>query len=124
MSRGLLRLTLLALAFGLGTCGFGWWAVPLVAFAWGVMNGPARRVAVRAGVAAAIAWALLLLAPGLTGAPAFSFAGKLAGAMQMPIWALWTVEIGFPLTVAWSAALFGSAFRGAPPARDSAPAAQ
>ncbi len=124
MSRGLLRLMLLALAFGLGTYGFGWWAVPLVSFAWGVMNGPTRRVAVRAGLAAAIAWALLLVAPAITGAPIFSFGGKLAGAMQVPAWALWTVELGFPLVLAWSAALLGSAFRGPPPARDSAPAAQ
>ena len=124
MSRALLRSTLLALAFGLGTYAFGWWAVPVVALAWGAMSGPVRRVAVRAGVAAALAWALLLLAPGLMGDPVISFGRKLAGAMQVPVWALWVVELVFPFLVAWSAALLGSALRGAPPARDSGTAAQ
>lgn len=124
MSRGLLRLALLALAFALGTYAFGWWAVPAVAFAWGAMSGAARRVAVRAGVAAAVAWALLLLVQALLRAPVFSFGDKLAGAMQVPVWALWTVEVAFPFVVGWSAALLGSVLRGPRTARDSGAAAQ
>ncbi len=124
MSRALLRLALVALAFGLGTYAFGWWAVPTVGLAWGVMPGSSRRVAVRAGLAAALAWAVLLAAPGLMHAPVFAFAGKLAAAMQVPAAALWVVELAFPFLVAWSAALLGSAIRAAPPARDSAPAGQ
>ena len=124
MSRGLLRLALLTLAFALGTYAFGWWSVPGVSFVWGAMSGQARRVAVRAGVSAALAWALLLLAQALLRVPVFSFGDKLAGAMQVPVWALWTVELAFPWLAAWSAALLGSALRGARPARDSAAAAQ
>ncbi|HEX8725414.1 MAG TPA: hypothetical protein VF737_08510 [Gemmatimonadaceae bacterium] len=124
MSRALLRLVLLIVAFGLGTYAFGWWAVPIVALAWGAMNGAARRVAVRAGAAAALAWALLLLAPAVIRDPVVSFGAKLAGAMQLPVWALWAAELVFPFLVAWSAALLGSAVHGVPPARDSAARAQ
>jgi hypothetical protein len=124
MSRRLLRVALLALAFALGTYAFGWWAVPAVAFVWGAMSGAVRRVAVRAGGAATLAWALLLLAQAALRAPVLSFGDKLAGAMQVPVWALWTAELAFPWLAAWSAALLGSALRGPRPTRDSAATAQ
>jgi len=120
MSRALLRLALLTVAFALASFAFGWWAVPAVALAWGVMSGGAPRAALRAGVAAALAWALLLVVPGLGADPVFAFGVKLAGAMQVPVAALWIVELGFPLAAAWSAALLGSALRVAPRRRDSA----
>ncbi|MGH7668971.1 MAG: hypothetical protein ACRENQ_05705 [Gemmatimonadaceae bacterium] len=124
MSRGLLRIVLLALAFGLGTYAFGWWAVPIVAFVWGVMSGGSPRGAVRAGAAAALAWIVLLVAQGLVRPAVFPFGRTLAGAMQMPGWALWAAEIVFPLVLAWSSALLGSAFRRRLPPRDRAPVAQ
>jgi hypothetical protein len=124
MSRGLLRLALLALAFALGTYAFGWWAVPAVAFVWGVVSGTDRRVAVRAGVSAAVAWVLVLLVQALLRAPILAFGDKLAGAMQVPVWALWAVEVAFPLLAGWSAALLGSALRGPRSTRDSAATAQ
>lgn len=124
MSRGLLRIVLLALAFGLGTYAFGWWAVPTIGLVWGVMSGAAARGAVRAGIAAALAWIVLLVAAGLVHAAVFPFGGRLAAAMQVPVWALWAVEVAFPFFVAWSSALLGSAFRRRLPARDSTAAAQ
>ena len=57
--RALLRLSLLTLAFALGTSALGWWAVPIIGAAWGLPWGVAGR-ARTAALAAGIAWALLL----------------------------------------------------------------
>jgi hypothetical protein len=112
MSRTWLRLILLALAFALGTSVLGWWAVPAVGAVWGLMNPAGRRVAFHAGVAAAIAWAALVLLPAVPGAPVLSFAGKLAATMQVPGWVLAAVEVLFPFALAWASATLGAAVPG------------
>lgn len=60
-----LRLFFLAAAFGLGTWVFGWWAVPAIGAAWGLLARGAPGSALAAGVGALLAWAALL---GLTAA--------------------------------------------------------
>ncbi|OYV62854.1 MAG: hypothetical protein B7Z72_14725 [Gemmatimonadetes bacterium 21-71-4] len=110
--RAFLRQALLVVAFGLGSYAFGWWAVPVIGGLWGLINPTGRHAALRAGMAAAASWAILLLVPAITGAPLASFAAQLAGAMQVPAWALVVVELAFPLAVAWSAAALGAAVRG------------
>lgn len=112
MGRTYTRLALLALAFALGTYGFGWWAVPVVGLVWGLASP--QRAAFRAGGAAAIAWGLMLVLPAVVGVPIFSFGGKLAAAMTMPQWALYAAELVFPFAAAASAAALGSGLRGTP----------
>lgn len=114
--RGLLRVALLAAAFALGTYAFGWWAVAVVGVAWGVMNPGMPRVALRAGVAAAVAWGGLLAMPAVAGAPMAAFATKLAAVMQVPAWGLLAAELLFPGALAWSAAVVGSVARSRTPA--------
>jgi hypothetical protein len=109
MSRTWLRLILLALAFALGTAALGWWAVPAVGALWGLINAAGRRVAFHAGVAAALAWAALVLVPAVLGAPVLSFAGKLAATMRVPGWVLAAVEVLFPFALAWASATLGAA---------------
>ncbi|MDE3152576.1 MAG: hypothetical protein KGL93_10060 [Gemmatimonadota bacterium] len=121
MSRTLLRVGLLALAFALGTYAFGWMAVPVVGLVWGALAGHSRRPALHAGVAAAAAWAALLLVPALTGLPTLTFATRLAAAIQVPGWALWLAELVFPLLTGWAGALLGTALA---PRRPAAPAAE
>ncbi len=117
MNRILLRLGLLTVAFALGIYAFGWWAVPVIAAAWGLMNRGSRGAAARAATAALLAWLLLLFGPQLFGIPIVPFGIRLAAAMRIPAWALWTAECAFPLALAWSAAALAAARRG--PARSA-----
>jgi hypothetical protein len=110
--RSVLRIALLTVAFGLGTYAFGWWTVPVIAAAWGLMTPGAPRSAGRAAVAALLAWALLLVIPQLAGAPIVSLGDELAGIMRLPAWALWIAECAFPAVLAWSAAALAGAIRG------------
>jgi hypothetical protein len=121
MTRTLTRLTLLALAFALATYVFGWWGVPAVAIAWGLASRGGSSAGIRAGVAAMLAWALLIVVPPLFGAPTFGFAGRLAAAMTAPVWALCLAELAFPFAAAWSAATVASAIAARAPERDPAP---
>ncbi|HEY5219012.1 MAG TPA: hypothetical protein VIJ16_04345 [Gemmatimonadaceae bacterium] len=124
MIRAALRLTLLALAFALGTYVAGWWAVPVVGVIWGVINPSGRRVAIRAGVAAAVGWLLLLVIPAVMGAPTASFAARLASAMELPTWLLIAAEFAFPFALGWSAAALGALAGWPASARDSASVAR
>jgi hypothetical protein len=54
--RVLLRIGLLAAAFGLGLLVLGWWSAPVIAAAWGWLAWSARRPALTAAVAALVAW--------------------------------------------------------------------
>ena len=58
-TRASLRIVLLATAFALGTWILGWWAVPLLGAAWGLMRRGMPRFAT-AFIAAALAWSALL----------------------------------------------------------------
>ncbi|HVA58782.1 MAG TPA: hypothetical protein VNF92_12950 [Gemmatimonadaceae bacterium] len=117
-----MRLALVAAAFALGTYAFGWWAVAVVGVIWGAMNPGMPRVAVRAALAAAIGWAVLLAAPIAGGAPTIPFARTLAKVMEVPLWGLVAVEFVFPLALAWGGATLGAVLRGDSGARTAAPA--
>lgn len=120
MTRNITRMTLLVLAFWLGTYALGWWAVPAIGVAWALISPAVARAGIRAGTAAALAWALLLVIPAAFGAPMFSFGGKLAAAMAVPIWALYAAELVFPFAAAWSAASLTAALRGSVSLPDTA----
>lgn len=115
MSRGSriwLRLILLGLAFTLGTYALGWWAVPAIGAAWGLMNPAGRRIALLSGVAATLAWAALLVVPAAAGAPTLSFGVELAASMRIPAWVLAAVELAFPFVLAWASSAVGAAALG------------
>jgi hypothetical protein len=114
MRNALSRLALLTLAFALGTYAVGWIAVPAIGFAWGVMAASTARTPARAGVAALLAWALLLIVPNLFGAPTLRFSVQLAAAMNLPWWGLWMAELVFPLAAAWGAASLAAAVAARP----------
>jgi hypothetical protein len=100
---GVLRFVAGVLATALGTWLIGWTA-PLL---WGALAGllwstrrPARAVAIQS----AVAWGLLLLFMAARGQPVGVLAARLAGAMQVPVWALILVTLLYPAVLAASAA--------------------
>jgi hypothetical protein len=108
----ILPLVLLAVAFAAGTWWLGWWAVPLVALAYGVWRArrspDARRApaALLVGITAAATWALLLAASAAS-APVAELARGLAAVMGQPAPVLYLATVLFPMLLAWSAAAFG-----------------
>jgi hypothetical protein len=101
--RSLLRIALLALAFVLGTALVGWWTVPLLAAIWGVLAFRVPRAGVLAGLAAMIAWALLLAMD--MRADAFAELSRaLAGVVGLPRGSLFALTLVYPALLAWSAA--------------------
>ena len=93
----------LALAFFLATW-LAWWAVPVVALLWGVIRPGVRRPAASAGFAAALAWAAWLIADMVAGAGGLGvLADRLGGVMNLPGYALITLTLIFPASLAWSA---------------------
>jgi len=96
----------LCAAFAAGTFFVGWWAVPVIALAWGWIVGPARRPALRAAVAAALAWVGFLAYDAMRG-PAGRLARTLGALMHLPPVVLVGITVLFPVILAWSAAAVG-----------------
>lgn len=90
----------------LGTWFIGWTAVPIVAFACGVLSVAPRYVALLAGVA----WIGLMIADFAHAAFA-RLAGMLSGVMGIPAFLLIVLTIVFPMILGWSAATVGTALR-------------
>jgi len=112
MTRVLVRILLLAMAFALATAAFGWWTVPLLAAIWGLMARGVRGAAFSAATAALIAWGALL-AWGAMHGPVAELAVKLGAVMQMPPAALVVATLLFPTLLAWSAAALTGAIAAA-----------
>ncbi len=93
----------LVLLMALATWLLGWWTVPLLAAVTGWWQ---RRAAGRAGLvglAAALAWALLLALAAV--GPRFGAVSvELAGIMRLPLAVLWLATALLPALLAWSAA--------------------
>ena len=117
MTRGPIRLALLAAAFALGTWALGWWAVPALAALWGaggalLNQGPTgptragRHAALEAALAALVAWGAIL-AVAAARAPLGALADRLGGIMRLPAAALVLLTLVFPALLAWSAAALG-----------------
>ena len=116
---GLIRFGLLTIALAVGTVALGWWAVPVIAFVFGMTAPGWRRLGGAALLAGACAWALLLMIPALRDAPVRRFAGQLAQSMELPVVALFGATLVFPALLSWSAASLGArALRGKGTVRD------
>ncbi|MDQ4080473.1 MAG: hypothetical protein M3125_06905 [Gemmatimonadota bacterium] len=101
--RATLRVLLLATSFAIGTWVLGWWAIPLFA---AVAGGLARHVsgqALAAGLAAAVAWGVLLAWSALRGS-IWSFASQVGGAIGVSGVLLIALTLVFPALLAWLAA--------------------
>jgi hypothetical protein len=107
MATKVIDLIVLCAAFAAGTLYVGWWAVPVIALAWGWIVGPMRRPATRAAVAAAIAWMGFLAHDAVRG-PAGRLARTLGDVMHLPAIVLVGVTVAFPAILAWSAAALGA----------------
>jgi len=96
-----------AVAFGVATWLFGWWAVPMVA----VIVGATQRVRPLAiAIAALAAWSLLLVidsvGPGMK-----ALTDALAGVMGVPAIAVIVLTWLFPTLLAWSFGTIGRSLR-------------
>ena len=106
----LLRIVLLSAAFALGTAVFGWWAVPLLGLAWGVIARGQRGAAVVAAVAAMLAWGGLLMRDASQG-PVGDLAGTLGQLFGTSAVAVFALTIALPGLLALTAAIVGRAIR-------------
>ena len=103
-----LRLLCFAILVALGTSVAGWWIVPVLAAGWVRVDPRNRSPVLACMLGAALGWAMLLGAGALTG-PVETVARRVAGAMQVPPWAL------VAATPLFSALLAGAAASGAKP---------
>jgi hypothetical protein len=96
------RMSLLIAAMALATVALGWWGVVFAAAAFGLID---RRdgSALDAGIAAGLAWALLLGVAAGRG-EVFEVARAVGGAVGIPASALLITAVAFPAALAWSCA--------------------
>lgn len=98
----------LVLVFAAATMLLGWWTVPLVGGAWGLLVNRHGAWRVAAG-AAAIAWALLLAASVAGGLG--SLASQLGGSLRLPSLIVAVLTLLFPALLAGSAAELAAVIR-------------
>ena len=118
----LVFLVLLALLMALGTTLAGWWSVPVIGAAWGVVRALRRGVALDAGIAGALGWALLLLRDAARG-PVGVVAAQVGAVMGLGAAGLVVLTLLFPFLLGWAAALVSATLarvvRGAAAERDA-----
>jgi hypothetical protein len=102
------RLLIVAIALALGTTLAGWWAVPVVALAYGVVMHRTKRPGLTAAAAGALAWGGYLLLASIGGASVRPFAAALGTSMQLPAWAPLAATLVFPALLAGLAAYLGA----------------
>src|SRR6266852_7908837 len=116
-----LRLVLLTTAFTLATVWFGWWSVPVLGVAWGLV-GRGGRPAVEGGLAAGAGWGLLLLWSARVG-PVGTLAQKLGALAHVPGAVFIGLTLVLPSLLAVTAAwLASSRSRPARPPHPAGPA--
>ena len=99
-----IRLILLAGAFIAATLAFGWWGVVLAAASWGVLARARRASALESGLAAIVAWGVLLLGDAVRG-PVGALATIIGGALQIRPVSVYVVTLAFPALLALTAAV-------------------
>jgi len=111
--RGALAFLLLALAFVLASW-LGWWAVPVVAAAWGFLRPAVRRPILTAALAAGLAWAAWLLWDFGRDPAAFArLTGRLGAVFPLPSALLLLLTLLLAALLAWCAAAVGCWLGGA-----------
>ena len=97
-----------AFAIALGTWVLGWWMVPVVGAAWGWVKRIDPATPLLAGLAAMLAWGVLLVISA-SGAPAGSVSASVGRAMRVGPSALVALTIAYPGLLAASAAAVAGA---------------
>lgn len=100
--RNFVKLVLLAEAFAVTTFGLGWWSVPLVAAAWGMLSSDTRRAGI-AALCAMAGWATLLVLDAVRG-PIGIMTAQLGAVMSLHPLVLYAATLLMPAMLAWSAA--------------------
>jgi len=100
--RTVVKFLLLAEVFAVTTFGLGWWSVPLVAAAWGLLSRSNGK-ALFAALAAMGGWTTLLLLDVVRG-PVATMGLQLGGVMHLPAFGLYAFTLIFPALLAWCAA--------------------
>ncbi len=103
MIRTVLRIALLTLAFAIATMLFGWWGLLFTGLAWGFLARSTRAVGFSAAVAAALAWAGLLLGASVK-SPVGALASTVSAVLGAPSIALAVLTLVFGTALGWSAA--------------------
>jgi hypothetical protein len=115
----LLFVAIVSVAMAVLTWVIGWWGIVLgavvVGFAFRVQGGGGWRVA----LAAALAWAALLVVDA-AGGPFARLAHTLGGVMRVPGPALIAITLLFAAALAWSAATVAALLSGSLPPRSGA----
>lgn len=101
---------IVAAAMAVLTWLIGWWAVPVVAAFVGGVLYLREGIAWRMALAAAIAWALLLIVNAASGRLGVA-AATLGGVLRVPGVVLVLITLAFPALLAWSAATVAIAVR-------------
>lgn len=108
----------LTLAFAAASM-LGWWAIPATAALWGILRPIARRPALFAAAAAALAWTVWLLVDAISPRGDFSgLAVRLGGIFSLPAPVLIAVTVLFAALLAGIAAYVAGAIA---PARKHRP---
>ena len=92
------RLVLLTAACIAGTAALGWWAVPVIGAAWGLVGRGTARPILTVATAALLAWAVLLIWSALSG-PVASLAATLGAIAGVPgaVFVILTLALPFGL---------------------------
>lgn len=93
---------------GVGTWTLGWWAVPAIGAAWGLLRRGGPRRGREAALAATLAW-VALLAGDAGGGALPRVADVLGGVFRMPGALLLLVTVGFAAALAGLAAYVAGA---------------
>jgi hypothetical protein len=117
MRRHLLLIGILGVVMGIATWWIGWWTVPLVGAAWGVARRGEDYPAATAGVAASLAWCVLLAVRAAQG-PIGELSRRLGGVLGTPGWVPLLAAVAFPAILAAAAAGFTGALTPAVGKRD------
>ncbi len=100
---------LLVVLIALGTVIVGWWTVPVIAAAYGLVF-PDKRHWLGTALAALVAWGVLLDITWFQG-PVLELAGKVGGVFSLPAPAFIALTLIFPALLAGSAGELAAAAR-------------
>jgi hypothetical protein len=108
MVRSALRVVLLALAFAIATLVLGWWTVPVIGAAWGLVDREDRAAAMIAASAAVLGWGALLLWDASYAAFG-TLARRMGGVFSAPAAVVVIATLLLAAALAWGAAVLGGA---------------
>jgi len=102
IARGVGSWLLLSLAFALATWIGGWWAVPVLGGAWGLVQRRSFMRAPMAGLAGAAGWALLLTWQATRG-PVAEVAAAIGPVLSLSGSQFFLLTVGFAAVLGWAA---------------------